>query len=133
MRDLGHLAALGALSLDEVLNKLLGEYTACGEVVVVSLESGESFLERGGKSLELCLLFLGEVEEVEVVGSPAFSVGIDLILDTVKTRHKDRGVAEVGVAGRVGVTELETALLRRLCVCRDLEDGFALRCFQRLS
>ena len=74
VRDLGHLAALGALGLDKVPYKLLGEYATCGEVVVVSLESGESLLERGRKSLELCLLFLGEVEEVEVVGAPAFSM-----------------------------------------------------------
>ena len=30
MRNLGHLAAFCTLVLDEVLNKLLGEYSACG-------------------------------------------------------------------------------------------------------
>ena len=127
MRDLGHLAALGALGLDKVSDKLLGEYASCGEVVVIFLERGESLLERGGKSLELCFFLLGKVEEVEVIGSPAVCVGVYLVLDTVETRHKDRGIAEVGVAGRIGVTKFEAALLGRLCVCGDTDDRASVR------
>ena len=38
MRDLGHLAALGALDLNKVLKQLLGEYATGGEVIVIGLQ-----------------------------------------------------------------------------------------------
>ena len=127
MRDLGHLAALCPLGLDKVLDKLLGEYAACGEVVVITLERVERIVKSGGKVAELCLLLIGEVIEVHIVGAPTVLVGIDLVLDTVETCHKYSRVAEVGVAGSVGVTELKAALLGALCISGDTDDRASVR------
>ena len=129
MRDLGKFGTLGALRLDKVLQQLLGEHAACGQVVVIGLQSVQRLGEAGGQTLELGLLLVGEMVEVEVVGTPALGVGIDLVLDAVQARHQDGGVAEVGVAGSVGVTELKAALVGALCVCGNTDDrsyGFAV-------
>ena len=126
MRDLGQLGALGSLVLDEVLQKLLGEHTAHGQVVVVGLQGIQSLGEAGGKTLELGLLLVGEVVEVEVVGTPALGVRIDLVLDAVQSRHEDGGVAEVGVTGSVGVTEFKAALVGALGVGGDTDDRGAV-------
>ena len=64
--------------------------------------------------------------EVEVVGTPALGIGIDLILDAIQTCHEDGGVAEVGVTGSVGVAELEAALVRALGVGGDADDRRAV-------
>ena len=127
VRNLGHLATLCSLGLDKVLDELLGEYAARGEVVVVTFERVKRVLESCGKVAELCLFLIGEVIEVHIVGTPAVCVGINLILDTVETCHKDSRVAEVGVAGSVGITELEAALVRALCICGDTDDRASVR------
>ena len=61
MRNLGKLRTFCTLCFDEVLEKLLREYTACGKVVVICLKSIESSLKRSGKTLELCLFLLGKM------------------------------------------------------------------------
>ena len=76
----GHFKTFSSLSLNEVSKKLLGEYSVCGEVVIICLKRIKSLGKRGGKTLELCLLLVREVEEIEVVGTPAVCVGIDLVL-----------------------------------------------------
>ena len=115
MRNLGELHALRSLGLDQICDQLLREDAVCREVIVVLLKSVERLGERRGQTLKLCLLLLGEVEEVEIVGAPAVFVGINLVLDTVETCHEDCGVAEIGVAGSVGVAKLEAALIGALC------------------
>ena len=119
-------AALGTLGGDEVAQQLLGEDTAGGQVVVIGFQSIQSLLQRGGQTLELLLLLVGQVEEVKVVGAPAVLMGIDLVLDAVKTGHQDGGVAEVGVAGGIGVAQLKPAQLGLLSVGRDTDDGGAV-------
>jgi len=109
--DFGELEALCALGFDKALDKLLGEDAVGGEVVVIGFEGVEGFTERGGEALELFLFLLGEVEEVEVVGAPAVFVGVDFVLYAVEASHKDCRVAEIGVAGGVGVAKLEAALI----------------------
>ena len=75
MGNLGKLQALGSLSLYEVLDKLLREYVALGEIVVICLKRVKRLGKRGGKSFKLCLLLLGKMEEIEVVGTQPFSWG----------------------------------------------------------
>ena len=95
--DLRKLTALCSLCFDEVLQKLFGEYAADGQVVVIGFQSIQSCIQRGGKTLQLCLLLFGERVQVYIVGTPAVGVRIDLILDTVKACHKKGRIAEVGV------------------------------------
>ena len=45
MRNLRKLGALGSLVLDEVPQQLLGEHTACGQVVVIGLQGIQSLGE----------------------------------------------------------------------------------------
>ena len=126
MRNFGKLAAFRSLCFYKVLYKLLGEYTARGKIVVILLKGTECFGKRRGKSLELRLLLLGEVEEIEVIRSPSVFVRIDLILDSVKTCHKNCGIAEIGVAGRIGIAELEAALLGLFCIGGNTDDRTAV-------
>ena len=79
MRDLGHLAALGTLGFDKAAEQLLGEDAARGQVVGICFECIQRGIKRGGQPLELCLFFLGQVEEVEVVGTPALGVRINFV------------------------------------------------------
>ena len=72
---------------------------------------------------ELCLLLVAQVIQVEVVGTPAIGVGIDLVLHTVQTCHQDGCIAEVGVAGRVGVPQLKAALVGTLSVSGNTDNG----------
>ena len=51
---------------------------------------------------------------------------VDLVLDAIKTGHKNGSIAEVWVAGRVGVAQLEAALVGALCVCGDADDCAAV-------
>ncbi len=44
---------------------------------------------------------------------------IDLVLDTVKTSHKDSRVAEIRIAGSVGIAKLKSALFGALGICGD--------------
>jgi len=76
--------------------------------------------------VQLGLLLVAEVIQVQIVGTPAVFVGIDLVLDAVDTGHQNGGVAEIGVAGGIGVTQLETALVGSLGVGRDTDDGAAV-------
>ena len=76
MRDLAHLRAFGSLGLDKVLEKLLGEHTACGEIVVICFKTVKRLGKACGQTLQLCLFLLGKVEEVEIVGTPAFGMRI---------------------------------------------------------
>ena len=126
VRTLGKLRALCTLCLDEVCKKLLGEYAACGEVIVVLFKSIESLGKRGGKSGKLCLFLFGKMEEVEIVWAPTVCMGIDLVLYAVKTCHKDSGIAEIGVARSVGIAELKAALRGSFRVCRDTDNGAAV-------
>ena len=127
MRNLRKLGAFRSLALNEVGDKLLREYSVSGKVIVVRLESIERLGKRGGKSLELRLLFLGKMEEVEIVRPPSFLVRIDLVLYTVETCHKNSRIAEVRVAGRVRVSELKAALLGTLRICRNTDNRRAVR------
>ena len=71
MGNVGDPAALGALGGDEVRQQLLGEDASGGQIVVIGLQRIQRLLQGGGQALELLLLLVGEVEEVEVVGTPA--------------------------------------------------------------
>ena len=55
VRDGSELPAFLALDFYEILNELLGENTACSEVIVVLFECVESLVKRGGKVAELSL------------------------------------------------------------------------------
>ena len=72
-------AALGPLGGDEILQQLLGEHAACGQVVVIVLQGIQGLLQRGGQTLQLLLLLVRQVEEVEVVGTPALGVRINFV------------------------------------------------------
>ena len=78
MRNLRHLRAFCSLGLDEVFKKLLREYSACCEVIVICLERIESCFKRCRKTLELCLLLLGKVEEIEIVRTPTSAMRLSL-------------------------------------------------------
>ena len=111
MGDGSQLSALLALHLDEVLDQLYGEDTGRGQIVVIGLESVESFLQRGGQTLQLRLFFFRQVVEVHIIGTPAVGMRIDLVLHAVQTGHEDGGIAEVGVAGGVGLRSSKRRLL----------------------
>ncbi len=49
VRDLGKLRAFLPLGLDKVGKKLLGEYAACGEVVMIRFEGVERFGQGCGR------------------------------------------------------------------------------------
>ena len=92
---------------------------------MICLKSIKCLGKRGGQTLQLCLLFLGQVVEVYVVGTPAVLVRIDLVLDAVQTGHQDGGIAEVGVAGSIGVTKLKATQFGSFCVGGDPDNSAA--------
>ena len=73
MGDGVELLDLFALAGDELLNQGLGEYAACGEEVVIALQSVQSITQVGGQMAELCLLLVAEMVEVDVVGPQPFA------------------------------------------------------------
>ena len=83
MRNGCHLAALFPLGLDEVLQQNLGEDTTGSQISVIGFQSVQSGFQRSRQALQLLLLFLGQVVQVHVVGTPAVLVGIDPVLDAV--------------------------------------------------
>ena len=107
MRDLIDASRFLALAVDPDLDEPLGEHAAAGEVLMIRFECVERLIEGGGQAVDLLLFFLGKIEEVEVVGTPAAGGGIDLVDDAIDTRHQDSGVGIVGVASRIGVAKLE--------------------------
>ena len=121
VRDSGKLSALGALCFDEIVDKLDRENSALGEISIVLFKTIQRLVERNGKTLKLCLLLVGKVVEVHIIGAPTVCVRVNLVLDTVKTCHKDSRIAEIGVAGSVGVSQLETALVGALCIRGDTD------------
>ena len=126
MGNLAELSAFGALGLDEVLQQDFGEDTAGGEVIVVSLQSIQCLVQRGGQALQLLLFLLRQMIQVHVVGAPAVLVGIDLVLDAVQTCHQDGSVAEIGVAGGIGITQLKAAHLGSLGISGNTDDSGAV-------
>lgn len=107
MRDLIDASRFLALAVDPDFDEPLGEHAAAGEVLMIRFERIERLVEGGGQAVDLLLFLLGKIEEVEVVGTPAAGGGIDLVYDTVDTRHQDGCVGVVGVAGGIGVAKLE--------------------------
>ena len=105
---------------------------------MVSFQSVQSILQTGGQLAELCLLLVAQMVQVEVVGTPAIGVGIDLVLHTVQTCHQNGCIAEVGVAGSVGVPQLKAALVGTLSVSGNTDDcasvggsvAYGYRCFK---
>ena len=93
---------------------------------MILLELVEGVLEPCGQVVELCLLLGRKLEQVAVIGAPTVLMRVDPVLDTVKTGHKDRRIAEIRVAGGVGVAELEPAELGRLGIRRDADDRAAV-------
>jgi len=55
VRDLGKLETFLSLVCNKVLDKLLGEYAACCQVVVICLQSVKSRIKSCGKRGKLCL------------------------------------------------------------------------------
>ena len=55
-------------------------------------------------------------------------MGIDLVLDTVQTGHQQGCIAEIGIAGGIGIADLKAAHLGRLGICGDTDDGAAVGC-----
>ena len=72
---------------------------------------------------QLGFFFLGQVIQVHIIGAPAIFMGIDLILDAVQTGHQDGGIAQIGVAGGIGVPQLKPAQLGALGVGGDTDGG----------
>ena len=93
---------------------------------MIGFERIERIFQSRGQTLQLGLFLLGQVKQVAVVRTPAVFVGVDLVLDAVETGHQERGIAEVGIAGGVGVAQLEAAQLRGLGVRRNANDGAAV-------
>ena len=93
---------------------------------MVGLERVKRRVKRGGQTLQLGLLLVGEGVEVDVVGAPAVFVRVDLVFNAVKTGHQQRRVAEVRVAGGVRIAQLKAAHIRRLGVGGDADDRAAI-------
>ena len=126
MRNLAHIHALFALQSNEILDQMLGENAAGGQVVVIGFQSVQRILQTGGQTGQLGLFFLGQMIEVHIIGTPTILMGIDLILDTVQTGHQQGCVAEIRVAGSIGVTQLKAAQLGALGISGDTDDGTAV-------
>ena len=126
MGDVGDLAALLTLHLNEVVQQDLREYAAGSQVIVIGLQSVQSLLQRGGQTLQLLLFLLRQIEQVHIIGTPAVLMGIDLILHTVQARHQDGSVAEVGIAGSIRVPQLKAAHIGGLCVGGNPNDRAAV-------
>ena len=127
MGNLRQLQALGPLGLDEVIQQNLREHATGSQIIMICLQGIQRLLQRGGQALQLLLLFLRQVEQIHVVGTPSILMRIDLILDTVKTGHQNGGVAEIGIAGGIGITQLKATLRRSLRVSRNPDDRAAVR------
>ena len=93
---------------------------------MVGLQGVQGILQTDRQALQLGLFLLGEVVQVHIIGTPAVFMRIDLVLDTVQTGHQDGGIAEIGVTGSIGVTQLEPALFRGLGIGRDTDDSAAV-------
>ena len=83
MRNCRKLTYFFSLGLNEIIYKLLREYSACCEVIVVSLKSVKSRVKRSRKLSKLCLFFFRKMEEVHIVWSPSILVRINLVLRAI--------------------------------------------------
>ena len=125
--DAGDLRAFLPLAGDVARDEFLREHPALGKVGVVLLQGVQRPFEARRQAAELGLLLIRQGEEIEVVRPPAVLFRIDLFLHAVKTGHEQGRVAEIRVAGRIGVADLEAAQLRRFRVSRDADDRAAVR------
>ena len=126
MRNCRKLTTFFALGFDKVSKKLLREYTAGSQIIVVCFQSVESGVKRSGQTLELLLFFFGEVVQIDVVRTPSVCMRVDLVDDTVETCHQESCITEVRVAGCVGVAELKAAEARSLRISGNTDNGTAV-------
>lgn len=108
MRNLIDACSLFALAIDPDIEEPLGEYTAAGQIVMVCFKGIKCLVKALGKAVDLCFFLFGKVKQVEIIGTPAADGRIDFVDNAVETCHKDCRISIVGVAGSVGVAQLET-------------------------
>ena len=109
MRALRHredfvLSLEGDPGFDEVLR----EDTTGEKELVVVLQSNEGFLQGAGNLRDSFCFLGGQLIEVLVNGL----VRLDLVDDSIQTRHHLRREGEIGIAGRVRGAELDALCLR---------------------
>ena len=120
MRAEGHrvhlaLALVGDVGLDQVG----GEDVPLEQEVVVGLQGVEDLGQRPGEILDL-----GGFLTLQLIEVGLDRLGrLDLVGDTVQTRHQHGAECEVRVAGRVGGAELQAPRLGRIAVGRDPDAG----------
>lgn len=119
MGDGGHGNAFFAFGCDESFDELLREDIAHGEVVMILLQSVQSFIQRIWQMPELGFLLFRKVVEVHVVWAPAILVRIDLVLNAIQPGHQERSVAKIRITGRVRVAEFKPAHVWCLGISRD--------------
>lgn len=68
---MGHLidpCSFLGLALDPDIDEPLGEYAATGQVLMILPERFKCFVKGLGQTVDLCLLLVGKIEEIEVIG-----------------------------------------------------------------
>src|SRR5579875_726414 len=92
------------------LDQLLGKDITLHQEVVVSFKRVQRFLKRSGKRRHLGEILGTEIIDILIERFPR----VDLILDPIKSGHEHCGKGKVGIARRIGRTELQ-ALGFRAC------------------
>ena len=108
---MGHLidpCSFLGLALDPDIDEPLGEYAATGQVLMILPERFKCFVKGLGQTVDLCLLLVGKIEEIEVIGTPAACRRIDLVDNAVKACHQNGSICVIRIAGAVGIAKLKT-------------------------
>src|SRR5437667_901411 len=104
-----HLVYLARqLVVEPGLDHVRSEDLAFEKEVVVARERGERLTERTGDVGDSLLLLTLQLIDVLVQRAG----GLDLVLDPVQAGHEHRCESEIGVAGGVRRSELDSLLLR---------------------
>src|ERR1700677_2792320 len=100
MRTQTYSVSFLGLVADPHINKVLREDIALQEERMIFLETVQRFLQAAGHLRDFGMLFGWQFVQVLI----HWLTRLDLVDDTVQTRHEQRGKAEIRIRRRIGRT-----------------------------